>query len=284
MEKPMNRDRKRSDGLNRAAVLLLTGLMLVLSARGAGAVSAKSWQGRDKTAVQPACGGIERTQEGWEKFEQPSGGTYTSPRMWYWIYKPENIRPGKPLVIYLHSTVGCCNQALIDPLPQMINAGIITDPEAVIVVPQLPGNFESKWSAAAESVTNLVNRLVEEYQLDPERVAMTGFSLGGVYCWDIANSTPGRYTRFMSICGRVHYLRIKVESFEGCEVRVYTALRDPNVNPASAISFAEWLAEAGIPATHTEMNLSHAEVPRAVFADPEVQEWLWMKPAESTGR
>ena len=280
----MNRARERRAGWIRTAALVLAGLVLAFSAGRAGAVTAKAGQGSDTAAVLTLSGGIDRTKEGWEKFEQPSGGTYTSPRMWYWIYKPENIRPGKPLVIYLHSTVGCCNQALIDPLPQMINAGIITDPEAVIVVPQLPGNFESKWSAAAESVTNLVNRLVEEYQLDPERVAMTGFSLGGVYCWDIANSTPGRYTRFMSICGRVHYLRIKVESFEGCEVRVYTALRDPNVNPATAISFAEWLAEAGIPATHTEMNLSHAEVPRAVFADPEVQEWLWMKPAESTGR
>lgn len=284
MEKPRNRSRERKGSLIRPGALVLACLLLLLSAAGAGAYTAAPGRSGGAAAIQPAGGGIERTEEGWEKFEQPSGRTYTSPRMWYWIYKPENIRPGKPLVVYLHSTVGCCNQALIDPLPQMINEGIIQDPEAVVVVPQLPGNFESKWTAAAESVTSLVDRLVEEYELDPERVALTGFSLGGVYCWDIANSTPGRYTRFMSICGRVHYLRIKVENFEGCEVRVYTALRDPNVNPASAISFAEWLAEAGIPAEHTEMKLSHAEVPRAVFADPEVQEWLWMKPAGNSGK
>ena len=280
----MNRSRNRRAGWIRAAAIILTGIMLVLSTGSAGASTAKTSGSKKDQVVLTENGGVQRTEEGWEKFEQPSGGTWNSPRMWYWIYKPENIRPGKPLVVYLHSTVGCMNQALIDPLPQIINQGIITDPEAVVVVPQLPGNFESKWTSADQSVMNLVDRLVEEYQLDPERVALTGFSLGGVYCWDIANATPGRYTKFMSICGRVHYLRIKVENFEGCEVRVYTARRDPNVNSASAISFAEWMIEAGMPASHTELELSHAEVPWAVFSDPEVQEWLWLTPEKKSGK
>ena len=222
--------------------------------------------------------------EGWERFEQPYGGKLTSPYMWYWIYFPEKTEPGMPLVVYLHSTHGCSNQALThEKFTGMINDGTIQDPQALILVPQLPGGFDDDWSMAIGSVNNIVERVIEEYQVDETRVALTGFSLGGVYVWDVAASTPGRYTRLMSLCGRVHYLRIHEEAFEGVEVRAYTARRDEAVSPATVINFMEKLEQAGVDATHVELELKHAEVPAAVYADREVQEWLWMQPAQDTG-
>ena len=225
---------------------------------------------------------LAETADGWQKYEQPSGGTLTSPYMRYWIHTPETVEPGMPLVVYLHSSGGLCGQALKDPLPAMITDGFISDPQAIVLVPQLPGDYDAKWSEATDGVNNIVARVIDEFQVDPDRVAMVGFSLGAVWAWDIAVMTPGRYTRFLNICGRVHYLRVHEESFAGCEVRAYTAYRDEAVRSETVTNFVAKLQEAGINATTTELKLKHGEVPMVVLADEEIQEWLWLKPAEDS--
>jgi len=227
---------------------------------------------------------LAETTDGWQKYEQPSGGTLTSPYMVYWIHAPEKTEPGMPLVIYLHSSKGLLGRALKDAMPSLINDGTISDPQAIILVPQLPGDPDTaKWSDAADSVESIIQRVIDEYQVDPDRIAMTGFSLGAVYAWDFANETPGRYSRFLNVCGRVHYMSVSVESFTGCEVRTYTAYRDEAVRSETVINFVERLKEAGIDATTTELMMTHMEAPLYVFALDEIQEWLWMKPAEESG-
>ena len=66
------------------------------------------------------------------------------------------------------------------------------------------------------------------------------------------------------------------ELFEGCEVILYTAHRDLAINTASAINFVDRLNEAGIPATHIQLENTHQEVPGIVYTDESIQEWLWI--------
>ena len=35
----------------------------------------------------------------WQKYELPAGDTDSSPFMYYWVYTPENLKPGLPLVV-----------------------------------------------------------------------------------------------------------------------------------------------------------------------------------------
>ena len=62
----------------------------------------------------------------WQKYELPAGKTSSSPYMHYWVYTPENLEPGLPLVVYLHSSSGMINSALRDEesgLPSLIISG-----------------------------------------------------------------------------------------------------------------------------------------------------------------
>ena len=221
--------------------------------------------------------------EGWEKFEQPKGTTPTSPKMTYWVYFPKNMRPGLPLVLYLHSSTGMGKAALNDSLPAYIKNGIISDIDAVVVVPQHPGSKENAyWDSTTDSVNNIVENVMETYETDPERVAVTGVSLGGIGVWDIAEAAPGRYKRILSVCGRVKGEK-SPENFEGSQSRVYTVPNDKNVNSKSAIEFVGILNEANIESVHIEMQSTHAKVPIYIFGDPEVQEWLWLI-EEGTGQ
>ena len=60
---------------------------------------------------------------GWEQFEQPADvGVRNAPYMKYWVYTPDEMKPGLPFVIYLHSSDGISWSAMKDVLPELIGA------------------------------------------------------------------------------------------------------------------------------------------------------------------
>ena len=242
----------------------------------------------------PAAGAEEETaddeisevQQRWVKYEiEAIEDQKYNPYMWYWVYVPENFEPGLPLVVYLHSSFGLCKKALRDVLPALINDGTIPDVQAVVLVPQLPGDYDNNdWLWAVNTVNRIVGRVMEEYEVDKDRISIAGFSLGGIGVWDVAGYCPGRYSRLMSICGKVHYFEVQPEDFEGCECRVFTAVGDPAVNSATAINYVTSLNEIGIPASHEALTMTHTEVPYDVLTRPEQLEWLWLIPEGSMVR
>ncbi len=232
------------------------------------------------TAFSPAA--AEEIPEGWERFELPAGNTPSSPYvMPYWVYTPADLKPGLPLVVYLHSTGGMFKSVLRERergLPTLIISGDVPSPEAIVLVPQHPGSDEDdSWEMVLDSVITCVEKVIQEYQVDRSRIALVGFSLGGVGMWNLAVAMPGVFSRLLCIEGRVIRKMRRPEMFIGCEVRVYTAHRDMAVNTASAVNFVDALNEAGVPATHYEMENAHAELPKIIFTDEEVQEWLWLR-------
>ena len=221
--------------------------------------------------------GAEGTSgEKWELFEIEAAGK-GNPKMSYWVYTPENMRPGLPLVVYLHSSIGMGKNALSDSFPSYVRSEVIYHPDAVIVVVQHPGNREkSYWDEVTGSVNRIVDKVIEEYEIDVDRVSLTGCSLGGIGVWDIAEAAPGRYKRILSVCGRVKGKKDPA-MYAGSEIRVYTVPNDANVNSKSAIEFIEPLNQAGAKAVHIELPSTHARAPIHIYGDPEVQEWLYLK-------
>lgn len=213
----------------------------------------------------------------WQKCELPSGGTSTSPYIHYWVYTPEDMKPELPLVVYLHSTGGMTNSALKDGgLPTMIVNGDVPAPECIILVPQHPGTEDDFWDSVLDSVITCVDKVIEEYDVDRSRIALTGFSLGGIGMWDLVAAKPGIYSRLLCVEGKVNRKSQHPELFEGCEVLVYTAAHDLAINTATAVNFVDRLNEINIPAKHFRLQYTHLEMPQIVYADEMIQEWLWI--------
>ncbi len=224
--------------------------------------------------------------EGWQRYEYPLRKTAASPYscMYYWVYTPAELKPGLPMVVYLHSTAGMMNSALREKergLPALIVSGDIPAPEAIVLVPQHPGTHEDYWDSVLYSVTLLVEKVAREYQVDRSRIALTGYSLGGIGMWDLVAAKPRVYSRLLCVDGKINRRTQRTDLFTGSEVRVYTAHLDPAVNTASAINFVKKLNDAGIPASHTQLeNTTHQEIPKIVYTDKSVQEWLWLRNTE----
>ena len=215
----------------------------------------------------------------WQKYELPAGDTAASPYMHYWVYTPEDLKPGLPLIVYLHSTAGMVNSALKEcegGLPSLIVSGEVPAPEAIVLVPQHPGTFDDFWDKAIDSVVTCVDKVIEEYDVDRSRIILTGYSLGGIGMWDLVAAKPGIYSRLLCVEGKVNRKSQHPELFEGCEVLVYTAHLDLAINSATAINFVDRLNEEGIQATHIQLETTHQEVPKIVYTDEAVQEWIWL--------
>ena len=53
------------------------------------------------------------------------------------------------------------------------------------------------YQPANEMQSNLINYLLEEYSIDPERIYATGFSMGGIKSWDLYEQCPERFAALL---------------------------------------------------------------------------------------
>jgi pimeloyl-ACP methyl ester carboxylesterase/sugar lactone lactonase YvrE len=102
-----------------------------------------------------------------------------------------------PLLVFLHGAGerGTNVEAVaVNGPPLLIERG--RDFPCVVVSPQCSG---ASWNSAA--LEAFIRDLVSQYRIDPDRVYLTGLSMGGYATWDLAARTPGLYAAAVPICG-----------------------------------------------------------------------------------
>jgi predicted peptidase len=132
----------------------------------------------------------------------------------YVVYVPRNYTPDQkwPVILFLHGA----GERGDDGLKQTavgIGGAIRLHPErfpCIVVMPQCPPN--RAWgqgnrggnNPAADTVTLALAALdaaVDKYHGDPDRLYLTGLSLGGYGTWEIGTRRPGKFAALMPICG-----------------------------------------------------------------------------------
>lgn len=111
-------------------------------------------------------------------------------------FEPETPRP---LVIALHYAGMNHTHYGRGILTDLVEPGL-RSLDAVIAAPDSP---RGGWSdGEAESlVIDLLDFLTEHYRVDPHRVVLTGYSMGGMGTWHIASRNPGRFTAAIPMAG-----------------------------------------------------------------------------------
>lgn len=67
----------------------------------------------------------------------------------------------------------------------------------IVVSPQVPEN--QRWSS--ERLALVLDEVQRRYNVDPDRVYVTGLSMGGYGTWDLAMDFPDRFAAIAPICG-----------------------------------------------------------------------------------
>jgi predicted peptidase len=222
------------------------------------------------TPVTPAS----ETASGFLYKELALGGvTYA-----YCVYVPPHHPAGEalPLILFLHGSGERGDDGFHQTefgLPAAIRRCGVR-PRALIVMPQCRAG--QTWSDdMARMALRCVEQTAREYKVDPERLYLTGLSLGGAGTWLIGAALADRFAALVPVCGfggtedAEKLARVPIWAFHGA--------RDEAVPVAQSRDMVAAIRRVGGQVKYTEYpDLGHS-CWDAAYTDPELYRWLFQQ-------
>ncbi|CAH2602855.1 Prolyl oligopeptidase family serine peptidase [Rhodovastum atsumiense] len=105
-----------------------------------------------------------------------------------------------PMILFLHGS-GERGEDLAAVVRTGLPERLARQPELpfLTIVPQCPPNLD--WSMLLPALDALVSYVKRAFLVDPDRVYLTGLSMGGYGCWAFASSHPEHFAAVAPICG-----------------------------------------------------------------------------------
>jgi predicted peptidase len=145
-----------------------------------------------------------------------------------------------PLILFLHGSGergDDLNKVKLFGLPKVLEQW--KEFPFVVVSPLCPAD---KWWEPSEVIA-LLDEALEKYAVDPDRVYLTGMSMGGFGTWDTAISYPDRFAAIAPVCGAGNPYRLA--AMKDVPTWVFHGEKDPNVPVAAAAQMAGTLQALG---------------------------------------
>lgn len=208
------------------------------------------------------------------------------------LWAPQFPEPGRkyPLIVFLHGSgeMGSDNLRQIRlGVPVLLAKLLMTRREPVMVLaPQCQlGNawvrhlaFASDYrmsrnpTPAMDVMMQLCRHLVAARAADPDRIYITGLSLGGFGTWDAIARYPGFFAAAAPLCGGGDVTT--VSRFRDLPVWVFHGADDQNVPPDCSRRMAGALEKVGGNVRYTEYPKVAHDCWDRVYSDPEFLDWL----------
>ena len=142
----------------------------------------------------------------------------------YEVYTPDTQEKNLPMIVFLH---GAGERGWnIDHLakhgiPMMMKNG--AEIPAVVLCPQCPANCV--WDNIPFDVMALIEKIAAEYEVDSDRISITGGSMGGFGTWYTAMAYPDMFAALAPCCGGgmawgANVLKMPIWTFHGLEDKV----------------------------------------------------------------
>jgi len=115
----------------------------------------------------------------------------------FWLNEPKEVKDKMPLIVFLHgrSLSGTdINRVKRYGALKGVEKGL--DIPAYLVAPQLPSG---PWNA--DKVDEIVSYMIKTYNIDEDRIYVTGMSLGSYGTMKYVGEYPDRIAAAVSICG-----------------------------------------------------------------------------------
>lgn len=138
-------------------------------------------------------------------------------------YSLSKVKPKSPLIIQLHGA-GEGGRGK-DELKKVEVNGFskyleTINEDCVVVMPQCPN--ETFWVARIESLISFIEQVIKEYDIDEDRVYLTGNSMGGYGTWFAAMARPDMFAAIAPMCGggmawKANVLKMPVWAFHGID-------------------------------------------------------------------
>jgi predicted peptidase len=225
-----------------------------------------------------------------KEYKAPTGKTLK-----YRLLKPADPEPGKtyPLVLFLHGAGerGTDNTRQLvwfwdAKKPTVLSRPEVAAAKAFVVIPQCPdgaqfvnvpwakGSYQSPAVSETLQLTlDLVDSLIKELPVDPDRVSVVGMSMGGYGAFDAIQRRPDLFAAAVPICGAGDLSKAK--SIAHIAVWAFHGEKDTAVPVAGSREMVAALKSAGATPRYTEYpGVGHNSWSPA-FEEKEFWSWIF---------
>lgn len=194
-----------------------------------------------KPAKETVCSSADLTEKHF--YDSKSGKTLP-----YRIYIPKNLQKDKktPILLLLHGAGerGEDNLTQIRNFKGMFNAAGDIISGSIILAPQCPSGGwwnldedgygdEMGWLGAA---WRLLESVKSEYGGDPDRIYITGLSMGGIATWALIDRYPEKFAAAVPVCGIGN--SYSAYNLTGIPIKIYHGTADTTIGcGASDVDF-----------------------------------------------
>ncbi len=222
----------------------------------------------------------------------------------YRLLQPAAVEAGKkyPLVVFLH---GAGERGDDNAAQLKHGAPLFAKPESrekfpcFVLAPQCAKDkkwVEMDWGGASgiapedpgvmqKLLLGAVDSLAQEFPVDPDRIYVTGLSMGGYGTWDLITRHPEKFAAAIPVCGGGD--KTKAAAAKGVPVWAFHGLADNVVMPVRTQDMVAGVRAAGGKAALTEYpGVAHDSWTFA-YAEPNLLPWLFAQrrgqPAQKMG-
>lgn len=142
----------------------------------------------------------------------------------YILTSPSDVKAGEklPLIVFLHGAGerGDDVKAVqIYCVPKLfVNDNDYLGLRAYTLSPQCPHN--TTWIDYKRELMALIDNVIANNEIDPQRVSLCGISMGGFGTWEMAMTCPDRFCKIAPLCGggmnwRAWALKMPIRVYHG---------------------------------------------------------------------
>lgn len=205
----------------------------------------------------------------------------------YLLYTPAGYgqdatpKGGWPLILFLHGQLEWGDDPAVltrQGVPRLLAEG--HDLPALVVSPQ--SREGERWWPQTVMLVTLLEVLQSQYEVDPQRVYLTGISMGGYGAWALAMAEADRFAAVVPIAGGADYLPGDAGIPEAiCTLRdvpvwAFHGELDQNVPASASVNAVRALEKCGgKPRLTLYSDAAHNEAWERAYADPALWTWLF---------
>jgi predicted peptidase len=150
-----------------------------------------------------ATGSARDTKTGFltKEYTDPDGS-----KIPYVVFVPHNYDGSKayPVILFLHGAGESKNRNGKQPVEQGIGNAIKKQEKTFGFITVIPQSQKGGWQAEkaeGKRAVAILDEVTKSYKTDPQRVYLTGLSMGGFGTWSLAAAHPDRWAAIAPICG-----------------------------------------------------------------------------------
>jgi len=196
----------------------------------------------------------------------------------YLLYLPPGYDPQHsdrwPLVLFLHGSSMRGNDVNLvkrQGLSRLVHQG--QEFPFILLSPQCPSSQWWTWPQLSTTLSHLLDEVESTYMVDPERIYVTGLSMGGFGTWSLAIAYPQRFAAIVPISGPADDLD-RISAIRHLPVWAFHGDQDYIVPLQSMVETVNALEACGGNVKLTIYpDVGHNAADPA-YADPELYRWL----------